>query len=159
MRNGFAMLTFAAVACSSATPPASPKDNVVNARFSANPVTVLVTNTTSTPMDIRGYPSLHPPMPQPLGGMLRLGSVAPGSSACFEIPDSLLISGTIVGTAQTQTIVWTSSDPVSLTGLDTATWLESGGQTAAFTPSSSAGWSVTLPAAGAGPAAAERCAP
>jgi len=156
MKAPILALAAVAAACHSTAAPRGSLDSV---RFSAHPATVLVTNTLSVTLDIRGYPSLHPPMPQPLGGMLRLGEVAAGSSACLAVPDTLLITGTVVGSGIVDTTVWTSAQPVSLTGLDLNAGLETGGQTAEFTPTTSAGWQVNLPVAGTGPIEAARCTP
>jgi uncharacterized protein with LGFP repeats len=150
------MLALAAAACSSA---AAPDQGMKSVRYSANPATVLVTNSTSVSLVVGGYPSFNPPFPQPLGGALRLGSVSSGSSRCFAIPDSLISVGTNVSTGRVDTVVWTSAEPLTLTGMDTTAIVETGGQTAAFTPSSSAGWKVTLPAEGTGPTQAVRCTP
>lgn len=148
----------AATACSSGGPTAQ-NTNRMSLRYSSSPSTVLVTNTTGGRLDVNGYPSFNPAVPQPLGGVLHLGSVAQGSSACLQIPDTIAISVAIVGTGQDRTVMWTSGDPLSLTGVDADSMLESGGETAEFNPSNSAGWKFTLPAAGVAPTAAPRCTP
>ena len=156
MKASILGLATVAMACHSTAAPQGSLDAV---RFSSQPVTVRVTNTLSVALDIRGYPSLDPPMPQLLGGMLRLGEVAAASSACLAIPDTLLITGTVVGSGEVDTTVWTSAQPLSLTGLDLHAGLQTGGQTAEFTPTASAGWQMTLPAAGTGPTATTPCTP
>jgi len=143
MRMGIALLAVAGAACSSAAPTASPDTSGVAARYSADPVTVLVTNSTGLQLDVRAYLSLNPPIPQPLGGMLHLGSVAPGGSSCVQIPDSIFIAGTNVSTGQHEAIVWTWAEGVSVFGLDTTT-ITVHGQSAWFVPSNSLGWSVAL---------------
>jgi hypothetical protein len=156
VKAAMAGLVVAAVGCSSA---AAPQSNAIADRFSPNSATVFVTNSTSMQLDVRGYPNFQPPIPQPLGGVLHLGSVAARASACFQIPDTLFMFGLNVSTGQHDTLVWTSAERLTLTGIDPTTILESGGQTADFVPSSSVGWSVTLPDTGVGPAAAAACAP
>jgi len=156
MKAATAALTVALAACSST---AAPRDGFENERYSSHPATVLVTNATAVALAVRGYPSLDPGMPQPLGGMLRVGFVPAGATVCLPIPDTLFVTGTVVGSGQIDTTVWTSAQGVSLTGIDTAAVLETGGETAEFTPAGAAGWSVRLPAQNTGPKQARRCSP
>ena len=142
------LLAIAAASCSTTGPKSqftTVGANTVNARFSASPSTVRVTNTTGTELAVRGYADFRPPLPQPLGGMLHLGSVGSGASACIAIPDTVFIFGTNVTTGQRDTIVWTAAHALALAGLDTATITERG-RTSPFIPSNASGWSVTFPA-------------
>jgi len=79
-----------------------------------------------------------------LGGMLHLGSVAQAASVCLQIPDTVLIFGTNVTTGQRDTTVWTSSQGLSVTAVDTSTVTQRA-QTSWFVPSGDVGWSVALP--------------
>jgi len=156
MRTSITLAVLLGSACVS-TPTAPASGRGISVRYAPSPTTVLVRNTMSTGLDVRAYLNLHPSMPQPLGGLLRLGAVGPNSSACVPIPDSVIISGSVVGSGQTTTTTWTSSDTLWLTGVDTAIGVQSGGQTAEFVPSGFSGWSVTLPASGDAPAASTQC--
>ena len=156
MRTSISLAVLLGTACVSA-PAAPPSGSGISVRYASSPGTLLVRNTMPTGLDVRAYLNVHPSMPQPLGGLLRLGAVGPNSSACVQIPDSVIISGTVVGSGQTTTITWTSSDTLWLTGVDTTVGVQSGGETSEFVPSSSSGWSVTLPASGNAPAASSQC--
>jgi hypothetical protein len=144
MRTPIAVLAVAVAGCQ----PASRGNIPSNWRFSAHPVTLLVTNTASVPLAVRAYPNFQPPVPQPVGGGLRLGSVGARSSACITIPDTVIVGGA------GQPIVWTSANVLALTFKDTTI-----GDAGSFRPSDSPGWSVTLPGTGVAPIKAARCAP
>lgn len=156
MRIDKAAFAIILAACASRGPTSSTPGNVLSVRYSASPATVLVTNTTGLSLDIRATLSLNPPMPQPLGGMLHLGSVASGGSACLQVPDTVSILLTNATTGQQQTVVWTSSDAFALSGVDTTAVTEHG-YTAMFVPTSSGGWSVAFPSTGATPTVVARC--
>jgi hypothetical protein len=148
MRTAIAVLALAAAACSSA---ADPESNAMTERFTAASATVLVTDSANVSLEVGAYPDFQPSIPQLLGGQLHLGSVAAGSSACLQIPDSVFMTGTDVTSGQTSTLVWTSAQDLTLSSQR--------GYTLPFTPSNSVGWTITLPGSGVAPARAARCSP
>jgi hypothetical protein len=148
MRIAIAVVALASAACASA---ADPGRNPRTERFTASSATVLVTDSANVPLEVGGYPDFRPSIPQLLGGQLHLGSVAAGSSACFTIPDSILMFGTNVSSGQNSTAVWTSAQALTLSSAR--------GYTLPFIPSSSVGWSITMPGSGVAPTQAARCSP
>jgi hypothetical protein len=146
MKPTVPILVFAAVACASPVPPAS-----------SGHITLRVMNTTGVPLRIDGYPDLHPAIPQPLGGIVRLGAVAGFGSVCLVFPDSISIR--VVGGGTTGTTTWTTASSFTVTALDTINALDEVGQTSAFVPESAAGWSVTMPGNGTAPVSGAICTP
>ncbi len=146
MRTAILALALATVGCSSTAPRAtSPgSSNVVAERFSAAPSTILVTNAATIQLLAKAYLSVSPPLPQPLGGMLVLGSVGPSASDCIAIPDTVLVFVTNVTTGHRDTMVWTSARGLAVSALDSATVTERA-QSQSFVPSAAAGWSITFP--------------
>jgi hypothetical protein len=146
MKPTVSILVFAAAACAS---PVSPT--------SSGHITLRVINTTATPLRIAGYPDLHPAIPQPLGGVVRLGVVAGFGSVCLVFPDSISIR--VVGGGTTGTTTWSTASSFTVTALDTINTLNEVGQTSAFIPNSAAGWSVTMPNNGNAPVSSATCTP
>ncbi len=145
MRTSIAVLALVAAGCSSTAPetPSPGSSSSRTVRFSTNPSTLLVTNAAGIRLLVKATPSLSPPIPQPLGGMLLLGSVEPSASACIEIPDTVFIFGTNVTTGVTDTIVWTSLQGLQLSAMDSFPLAEFA-HTQWFTPSTAVGWAFAI---------------
>ena len=123
---------------------------------------LLVTNATCTsgtcdPLEVLAFPSDQPLTP---GGYwsLDLGLITT-PQACFTIPTSakfLIVAVNPDSSRDTTTITWTSVIPVSLGAIPpSGNRIVARPSTSDFVPSSSPGWSITLPSgSGASPSTA-----
>jgi len=150
VRLAAAFVALAGLACKSIAPAADP------------PSTLFVTNANCAngqcdPFEVLAFPSNQPHTP---GGFwsLNLGRITT-PQACFTLPSSarfLIVAVNPDSSRDTTTITWTSAMPVSLGALPpSGNEIQANPSTSAFVPSSSPGWSITLPsgsAASAGPA-------
>lgn len=137
-------------ACSSQSMSSAPPTNTSGSRLVRGSITLRIVNATGNSYNIHASPNLNPPIPQPVGGLITLGTAEPGTS-CILLPAEFDEFVTSASTGHTDTLRWMSSASLSIVAYNTSSSVV----TSEFVPNDATGWSITLPAAGSPPSVSQ----